>query len=109
MATIQAGAFHRRNKVSQAFERIAIDMTAGGIPLTASVYLTSRYAEITIEGSSLRFTVDGTPPTATIGHAMSPNDVIRLDSHEDIVKFRAIAMAGTAYVVATYQDMKLTA
>lgn len=109
MATIDAGAFHRRNMTAEAFEQKTIDGTAGGIALTAGTYLTSRYAEITVETAPIRFTVDGTPPTSSLGHYVSPNDVIRLESNEDIVAFRAIRATSVSGVInVSYQEMKLT-
>src|ERR1041385_345081 len=109
MATIDAGAFHRRNKTSEAFEALTIDNTVGGIALTSGTYGTARYAEISVDSADIRFTVDGTPPTSTTGHLVAPRDIIRLDSHEDIVAFRAIRAGSTnATIQVTYQEMKLT-
>jgi hypothetical protein len=110
MATIQAGAFHRRNKQSTAFEQKTIDATVGGIALTGATYGTARYAEITVDSADIRFTCDGTPPTAILGHQVGAGYVIELDSHEDIVNFRAIRTGSvSAKINATYQEMKLTA
>lgn len=109
MPTITAGAFHRRNKESTASEVLTIDATVGGIPLTAATYGTAKYAEITVETAPIRFTTDGTPPTSTFGHKLNVDDVVRLDSAEDIAAFRAIrttAVSGAIFV--TYQDMKLS-
>src|SRR5262245_26751354 len=108
MAVIEAGAFHRRNFVATAFEKLAVGAVAGGVALTSSVYQTARYAEITIEGDPLRFTVDGTPPTAAIGHLVSVGDIIRLDANEDLVRFRAITTGAASVLCATYQELKLT-
>lgn len=78
--------------------------------LTGATYGTRRYAEITVETAEIRFTTDGTAPTATVGHKVGPGYVIELDSSEDIVAFRAIRVGSTSAVIqATYQEMKLTA
>lgn len=109
MANISAGAFHRRNKTSDAFEQLTVDATVGGIALTGATYGTARYAEITVDTADIRFTVDGTAPTATLGHLVGPRDIIRLESNEDIVAFRAIRTGSTsAKINASYQDLKLT-
>lgn len=109
MAVISAGAFHRRSKTSEAFEQLTIDATVGGKALTSATYGTARYAEISVETAPIRFTVDGTPPTITLGHLVSPNDVIRIDSAEDIAAFRAIRATATSGVInVSYQEMKLT-
>lgn len=109
MATIDAGAFHRRNFDTQAFESKTIDGTAGGIALTSATYGTRRYAVITIDTADIRFTVDGTPPTASIGHLAGPDDTILLRSNEDIAAFRAIRVGSTSAVVqVSYGELKLT-
>jgi hypothetical protein len=109
MAVIQAGAFHRRNFDSQNFEQLTVTATVGGIALSSAVYGTSRYAEISIESADIRFTTNGTPPTASVGHLCGPTDIIRLDSNEDIATFRAIrAGAADAIIQVTYQELKLT-
>lgn len=109
MAVITAGAFHRRNMVSDTYEQKTVDATVGGVALTSATYGTARYAEIDVEVASIRFTVDGTPPTATLGHLVNPNDIIRLTSAEDIAAFRAIRTGSTSAVInCSYQDMKLT-
>lgn len=110
MATIQAGAFHRRNFDTQAFEKLTIDATAGGIALTAGTYGTRRYAVITIDDADIRFTVDGTTPTSTTGHLCSVDDIIELNSNEDIASFRAIRTGSASGVIqCSYGELKLTA
>lgn len=109
MADITAAAFHRRSKQSTAFEQLTIDATSGGIALTSGTYGTARYAEITVNTAPIRFTCDGTPPTSSVGHIVSPNDVITLDSNEDIAAFRAIRQGAiSGEISVTYQEMKLT-
>lgn len=110
MATIQAGAFHRRNFDTQAFEKLTIDATVGGIALTGGTYGTRRYAVITVDTADIRFTVDGTAPTTTTGHLCSPDDIIRLNSAEDIASFRAIRTGAVSGVLqCSYGELKLTA
>src|SRR5689334_9772251 len=99
MATIQAGAFHRRNFDTQAFEKKTVDNTVGGVSLTSGTYGTRRYAVITVDTADIRFTVDGTAPTATTGHLLSPDDVLKLYSAEDIAAFRAIRTGSTNAVL----------
>lgn len=109
MANIEAGAFHRRNFTSGASEAITVDATVGGKALTGGTYGTKRYATITCETAEMRFTTDGTAPTSTVGHVVSPPDVIELESNEEIVAFRIIrtgSVSGKIY--ATYKELKLT-
>lgn len=110
MATIAAGAFHRRNFDTQAFETLTITGAAGGVALTSGTYGTRRYAVITVDTADIRFTVDGTPPTATVGHLLSPDDTLTLRSNEDIVAFRAIRTGSVSAVIqVSYGELKLTA
>lgn len=109
MPTIQAGAFHRRNMLSNASEQITVDATVGGKALTGATYGTARYAEITVETADIRITTDGTPPTATFGHKVGTGDTIKLQSNEEIAAFRAIRTGSvSAVITATYMDLKLT-
>jgi hypothetical protein len=109
MAEVEAGAYHRRNFISNASEQLTIDGTVGGKALTAGTYGTNRYATITVADAEIMFTTSGAAPTATFGHRVGPKDVIRLESNEDIVKFRAIRTSGTdAKIFVTYQEIKLT-
>jgi hypothetical protein len=109
MATIQAGAFHRRNFTTVASEQLTIDSTAGGVPLTAATYGSARYATITVKQAEINFTADATPPTSSVGNQAAPPDVIELESNEEIVAFRAIrtgSVSGIIYV--NYKELKLT-
>jgi len=57
--------------------------------LTASTYGTLNRARITIADADIRFTVDGTTPTTDTGHILYDSDELQLESHEEIVAFRA--------------------
>jgi len=54
----------------KAFETITVSSTAIGI--TASLLTNARAAYLTIEGASLRYRLDGTNPTSSVGH-LAPN------------------------------------
>ena len=72
------------------FETVTIDNTAGGVALTAAKYVTCIKALISVETAQIRFTVDGTAPTTTVGHILNSGDVLSLTSNEDIAAFKAI-------------------
>jgi hypothetical protein len=106
---VEAGAYHRRNFVTNAEEQITIDATVGGKALTAATYGTNRYAVISVVDAEISWTVSATPPTASLGHVVYPGGRIYLDSNEDIVKFRAIRRTATsAKIYVSYQELKLT-
>ena len=110
MPTVSVGALHRRNFDAQSYESVTVDATAGGVTLTAGTYSTRRYALISVETATVRFTVDGTAPVAGgPGHLCQIGDIIELDSNEDITAFRAIRETATSGTIrATYSELKLT-
>jgi len=91
--------------VASEHESLTIDDTAGGIALTASKYGTCTKALITVETAQIRFTVDGTAPTATVGHVLNPGDNLDIDSNEDVAAFRAIRTGSISGVIqCTYSS-----
>jgi hypothetical protein len=54
----------------KAFETITVAATAIGI--TSSLLTNARAAYLTVEGASLRYRIDGTAPTSSVGHLV-PN------------------------------------
>ena len=62
-------------------------------------------AFITVETAQIRFTVDGTAPTITVGHILNAGDNLTIDSNEDIAAFRAIRTSSTSGVIqCTYSQ-----
>lgn len=47
-------------------------------------------AFITVETNAVRFTVDGTLPTASVGHLLSPGDTLDLESKDEVNEFQVI-------------------
>lgn len=70
-----------------------IDSTAGGIGVTAPAG--SLYAEFLVETAQVRFTVNGTAPTTTVGRIANPGDTIRIAT-DDFTKFKAIRTGATS-------------
>ena len=89
-----------------AHESVTVDATVGGVALTAGTYGTIIYAFITAETAQMRFTVDGTAPTTTVGHLLNPGDILELDSLSDITAFRAIRTGSVSGVIkVTYSGV----
>ena len=74
----------------------SITVADSSIGLTASTYGQSRAAFLTLETAQIRWTVDGTTPTTTVGHVANPNDTLTLKSSNQIARFRAIRTGGTS-------------
>ncbi len=51
-------------------------------------------ALITVETAAVRFRIDGTAPTATVGHILEPGDVLELRGVGELGKFQAIRRDG---------------
>jgi len=85
----------------QTFEELGIDLTVSS--LSAAMYdqgkMKANKALITVEDAAIRFLVDGSKPTATVGHLASAGDAIELGSHDEIKHFKCIkgTSGGTPY------------
>ena len=82
---------------AKAYESVTVDSTAGGKALTK--YGRNKYAIITVETAQIRFTLDGTAPTTTVGHLLNAGDILELDSLEDMKSFRAIRTGATSATI----------
>lgn len=72
-----------------AFDHESVTVTTSAIGLTSATYLDAIKAEITLERNAIRVMIDGTDPTATVGHVFLQGDVITLEGTAEISKFRA--------------------
>jgi hypothetical protein len=71
-------------------------------PVPLTVPAGANVAEITVLTASITFTRDGTIPTATNGPTAYPSDIIMLNSRDEIVQFRGIAVSATATGIVEY-------
>lgn len=62
------------------------------------------YALITVEDAPVRWTIDGTTPTATVGHECQAGGVIKLYNSTQIQKFRIIPVSAAAKIAVTYSE-----
>ena len=75
------------------FETLTVSTTA--VAITATIIDQQHdNALITCEAASVRFRLDGTAPTATVGHVLDPGDILELRGCE-LGKFQAIRRDGT--------------
>lgn len=59
-------------------------------------------ALVTVTGQPIRFTLNGTTPTSTVGNVLAVNDGILLTGYDNIEDFRCIETAASASVQVTY-------
>ena len=86
-----------RGSTWDTFESVTVTGTAGG--LTTATIAGQRNALITVETAQIRFRVDGTVPTASVGHILNVGDVLELDSTEALVGFSSIRTGGTSATI----------
>ncbi len=69
-----------------AFESVTV--TNASKALTSGTYADAQFAFITVEAAAVRFTVDGTTVSASVGHVLDVGDTLELDRNTQIVDIR---------------------
>jgi hypothetical protein len=95
-----------------AYEVVTASATAKGFtatnisPTNVAAAMYGRVAEsvlLTVEGDTIRFRIDGTAPTTSLGHALGTGAILELEGRETISQFLAInTAASTSTVRATF-------
>lgn len=83
------------------YDDITIDATAGGVPLTAAKLNPAtgtrcRAVFFSVDGAAVRFTMDGTAPTSSVGHLLADGGSLMLHGQTALKNFRAIRSAGVS-------------
>ena len=87
-----------------AHESVTVDATVGGVGLTATTYLRARKAFLTLETAQIRFTLDGTTVTSSVGHLMEVGQILTLENPDEIRNFRAIRTGSSGTLKVTYEN-----
>ena len=77
-------------------ETLSVTGTATGLTLATVVAAGEDFAVLTVEDAQIRFTVDGTTATTSIGHLADPGAKITLDSSAELTNFSAIRTGGSS-------------
>ena len=80
-------------------EAVTVAGTAIGITATASDGILPAAAMITVESADIRYTVDGTTPTSTVGHLALPGAIIELKDRGEVSNFLAIRTGGVSATI----------
>lgn len=64
----------------------------------------AKYATISVEVDQIRYRLDGTAPTTTVGHLLNVNDVLYLASEDDIRNIRMIRVTTDATIQVSYAE-----
>jgi hypothetical protein len=93
----------------RTFEQLTVDATAGGVPFTAAKITNSSslatWARCRLETAQIRFTVDGTTPTSSVGTLLEVGDILPIHTREELLNFHAIRTGSSSGVLdCTYGD-----
>ena len=73
----------------------SITVSTSSVALTAATFGDAQHAFITVETAAIRFWLDGTAPTATVGHVLDIADKLELNSNTQLEDVRFIRRDGT--------------
>lgn len=92
-----------------AFEQVTVAASSIGfstakiLPDGAGSSRQATLASCRLELAEIRFTIDGTTPTAAVGTLLEPNDVLTVTGYDSISRFRGFRTTGTsAQLSCTY-------
>ena len=74
----------------------SLTVAAASTSITTATAANSNRAFITCETAAVRFWLDGSTPSASVGHLLEPGDVLLLDSRAQIAAFRAYRRDATS-------------
>lgn len=88
------------------FETVTVSTAATGI--TAGIIDGHNHAVITSEGADYRYRVDGTDPTASVGHLITAGTPLVLEGAGEVRNFRAIRDAAVDITLSVTIDKRST-
>ena len=75
-------------------QALTVDSTAGGVTLTIPSRAVG--ANCRLETAQIRFTLDGTAPTTTVGTLLEIGEILDLHGQDELNGFKAIRTGGTS-------------
>lgn len=78
------------------FQMLTVTNAAQFLPRSSSAIS----ALLQVQGEPIRWTIDGTTPTATVGFRVDPDTTLRVTGPQDLLAFQMIREAGVDAVVA---------
>jgi len=87
-------------------EKISDISTSGGVGLTSDYIPPTEpdtiYAMIQVQTSDMRYTLDGTPPTTSLGFILATNGIIEVWGSHALTNFLMIDNSATSVVEVIY-------
>lgn len=100
-------------RTSRAFAHEKLTVTTAAKVLSAATYKPTNGtfltgALITCEDNGIRYTLNGTTPSATVGHILASGGSLQLESEEEIMRFQAYRSASAdAVLMVTYSKLDI--
>lgn len=88
-----------------AFEQVTVADTVIGFTstaITAAGLPQATLASCRLETAQVRWTINGTTPTTTVGTPLEIGDTLTITGHDLLVRFRAIRTGGTSGVLSCH-------
>ena len=82
----------------------SITVTSAAIGLTAATLAGMIHAHITCESTPVRYWLDATDPSATVGHRLEVGGVIDLDSAHQLANVRFFAVGADATLRVSFAE-----
>jgi hypothetical protein len=83
-----------------AFEQMTVSSSALTLDATKQIGTTGAF--ITAETAAVRFRVDGTSPTASVGHQLASGDRLLLESPQEVANFSVIRVSDDATLFVSF-------
>lgn len=80
--------------IASGRQALTVDNTGGGVVLT--IPAKSTYAFCRLETAQIRFTLDTTAPTTTVGWLLEVGETLELHGRYELANFKAIRTGGTS-------------
>lgn len=84
------------------FAHEALSVGASSTILTVATMLNATVAVIICEVAPVRYWVDGTAPSATVGKLLNVGDQLVITGHDNLVNFHAFAQAASGTLNVEY-------
>ena len=80
----------------------SVTVTSAAKALTAGTYVNAKHAHITCESNPVRYWLDGSNPSATVGHRLEAGGILDLDNSHQIANVKFYAVGANATLRVSY-------
>lgn len=84
-------------------EELEVGATAVGLTVVEVNGVWASKVHVTVETQAIRYTYDGSTPTAAVGHPVAAGSSFAVYGPENVARLQMIAQTGTADIYATIE------